>query len=111
MVKSRKYVGLALIVVYAFFFASANLFYHTHQLANSKLVHSHPFSGAGHSHTANQVVLIDLLDSATYQESSEISVPDAVSLLCCREIPASPEQSVLSVSAFSFSLRAPPATC
>ena len=111
MVKFRKYSGLFLILVYAFFFASTNLFYHSHQLADYKLVHSHPFSIPGHSHTANQILLIDLIDSADFQESAELSVPDAVPGFSCPEIMGNSTEVVRSGVIFSYSLRAPPASC
>lgn len=111
MGKCRKNIGLVLLFVYAFFFASTNFFYHSHQLADHRLVHSHPFSGANHSHTANQIVLIQAADSSNYQESSILTVPDYIleqlgdvgSQLYVR--PALPPDN------FSFSLRAPPTTC
>ena len=111
MVKCRKYFGLFLVAVYAFFFASTNLFYHTHQIADFILVHSHPFSGAGHSHTADQVLLIDAIDSSIYQESSAISAPDMIPALPCLVISMGREADVLSAPTFPFSLRAPPASC
>ena len=111
MVKFRKYSGLFLILVYAFFFASTNLFYHSHQLADYKLVHSHPFSIPGHSHTANQILLIDLIDSADFQESAELSVPDAVPGFSCPENMGNSTEVILSGVIFSYSLRAPPASC
>ncbi len=111
MVKFRKYSGLFLILVYAFFFASTNLFYHSHQLADYKLVHSHPFSIPGHSHTVNQILLIDLIDSADFLESAELSVPDAVPGFSCPENMSNSTEVVLSGVIFSYSLRAPPASC
>ena len=111
MAKFRKYTGLFLILVYAFFFASTNFFYHTHQLADGKLVHSHPFSIPGHSHTAGQILLIDSVDSADFQESAELSVPDAISGFPVPEICDICTEDVLSGTSFSYSLRAPPASC
>lgn len=111
MVKCRKYFGLFLVAVYAFFFASTNLFYHTHQIADYILVHSHPFSGSGHSHTADQVLLIDAVDSAIYQESSVISAPDMIPELPRLVISLGRETDVFSTHIFSISLRAPPASC
>lgn len=108
MAKRRKIIGLFLLVVYAYFFASTNFFYHSHQLANSKIVHSHPFNGK-HAHTPGQIFVIGLFDAAVYQKSSDITVPDIVPLLACLEIPLRPEKDVFSCSVFSFSLRAPPA--
>lgn len=111
MVKFRKYTGLFLILVYAFFFASTNMFYHTHQLADYKLIHSHPFSIPGHSHTANQILIIDLVDTEGFQESDGLSVPDAAPGISCPEFSVSYTDAVLP-GVFSFySLRAPPASC
>ena len=111
MGRIRKYIGFILILVYAFFFASTNLFYHSHQLADYKLVHSHPFSNPGHSHTSNQILLIGVLDSADFQESAELSVPDAVPGFSCPELSANCNDNVLFGVVFSYSLRAPPASC
>lgn len=111
MAKRRKYIGLALLVVYAFFFASANLFYHTHQLSDFKLVHSHPFNGSGHSHTTGQILLIDVLDSATYQESAAVSAPELIPVLLEGETVSFYSSPVFSPELYSFSLRAPPASC
>lgn len=111
MVKFRKYIGLFLLLVYAFFFASTNFFYHTHQLADHKLVHSHPFSIPGHSHTAGQILLIDLINSADLLESAELTVPEAI---CSFSVPLISDKcadDVLSGSNFCYSLRAPPASC
>ena len=111
MVKCRKHIGLVLLLVYAFFFASTNFFYHSHQLAGCKIVHSHPFNDPGHSHTANQVLLIDSADSAIYQEVADLLAPDAVPALLCVGITACQNDVVLPGSFFSFSLRAPPTSC
>ena len=111
MVKFRKYTGLFLILVYAFFFASTNFFYHTHQLADHKLVHSHPFSIPGHSHTADQILLIDLIDSADLLESAELSVPDAISGFSIPEYNDNAAEDTLCGSDLFYSLRAPPASC
>ncbi len=111
MVRFRKYTGFILILVYAFFFASTNLFYHSHQLADYKLVHSHPFSNPGHSHTSSQILLIDLIDSADFQESDGLSAPDVVPGFPCPERSEGGNANVLFGFIFSYSLRAPPASC
>ena len=111
MVRSRKVIGLVLVVVYAFFFASTNFFYHSHQLADFKLVHSHPFSNAGHSHTANQIVLIQVIDSAVYEESSAVAAPSDLPLPLVEEKLQWHAVPHVSPSVHSVSLRAPPASC
>lgn len=110
MVKHRKHIGLFLLVVYAFFFASTNFFYHSHQLANYKLVHSHPFNSPGHSHAGGQILLIEATDSAAYEESSPISVPDFVPTRPGTKILQTDVRPILTPDILSFSLRAPPAS-
>lgn len=109
MARFRKHIGLILLAVYAFFFASTNLFYHSHQIEGITLVHSHPFSGASHSHTANQILLIEIIDSATYQGADNASAPDLIPVLLGDNICKSYTAPVLTPDIFSFSLRAPPA--
>lgn len=111
MGRCRKYIGVILIVVYAFFFASTNLFYHSHQLVNSRLVHSHPFSSANHSHTANQVALIEIADTAIYEESAAISAPYIIPAESHILISQAIDEPVLTASTVRFSLRAPPSDC
>ena len=111
MEKCRKFIGVILIAVYAFLFASTNCFYHSHRLADSLLVHSHPFSNAQHSHTVNQIILIDIVDSAVYEESALIAAPDVVPASQCTEFSESTVEPALDGSFILFSLRAPPAVC
>ncbi len=111
MFRFRKFISLTLVVVYAFFLASTTMFYHSHQLADFKLVHSHPFTSHGHTHTAGQILLIDIVDSAAYKESPTMSVP------VCAPVAADPDlfvryvEPVLAPVFFLFSLKAPPASC
>ena len=109
MSKGIKYIGLFLVLVYAFFFTSTNFFYHTHQLATAKLVHSHPFGGQGHTHTANQLTLVDIIDSSVYQESADVITPDFLPVLLSSEMDWNPTEEVFNVRILNFSLRAPPA--
>lgn len=111
MVSLRKHISLFLLLVYAFFFASTNLFYHSHHLANSTLVHSHPFSGAGHTHTANQILVIDAVNSAVYEESALQDIPEYIPIAFRYELCTGYTTPVLSPTVSSFSLRAPPASC
>ena len=111
MVKSRKYISLLLLAVYAFFFASTNFFYHTHRLANGIIVHSHPFSNPEHSHTASQILLIDAIHTAVYLESAEQSVPERAVAFIHQEVIGERTKHVLHGLHITCSLRAPPASC
>lgn len=54
-----------MLSLYAFFFASTNLFVHTHEGPYSKIVHSHPWSGKSHSHSSSELQLINILSLAS----------------------------------------------
>lgn len=104
----KQTIGLLLLVAYAFFFASANLCYHSHQLADGTIVHSHIFfGGQHHNHTAGQLQIIDQLNTTSYEEAEPVSVQliqsDFCELLVAREVVA-----LQLTPIYNFSLRAPP---
>ncbi len=109
MVKHIKQtISLLLLVVYVMFFASANLCYHSHQLADGTIVHSHIFfGGKTHSHTASQLQIVDQLNNATYENTECIQIqsflPEYSEQIVVREVIA-----LTLIPQYSFSLRAPP---
>lgn len=107
----KQTIGLLLLVIYAMFFASANLCYHSHQLADGTVVHSHIFfGGQHHNHTAGQLQIIDQLNTANYEEAESVQIqpayPEYCELLVAREVVA-----LLLTPIYNFSLRAPPYYC
>ena len=106
--RKRQYISLLLLAVYAFFFASNNFFYHSHYLADTKVVHSHLWGNKAHSHTTAQIQAIDLFNTAVYDKGETISAPqmlavhqavkNQIRLFCV--LPSSP--------VLTFSLRGPP---
>lgn len=111
MSRCRKFISLTLVVVYAFFLASTTMFYHSHQLADFNLVHSHPFNSHGHSHTAGQILLIDIADSAVYMESPAMSAQISIPVTAGIELLVRYIEPVLAPVSFLFSLKAPPVAC
>lgn len=110
MVKSIKQtISLLLLVVYAFFFASANLFYHSHEDADGNIVHSHIFWGhKAHSHTTAQLQIIDQLSTSSYDNADQIEIQQLLPEYF-EVITASREVAALSQGLeYSFSLRSPP---
>ncbi len=78
--RSKYYVSLCLLVLYVVFQAGISVFPHEHILNGEKLVHSHPYSNANHSHTADQAVTIARLSSVQTLEaqsafSQEVDLP------------------------------------
>jgi len=107
--KFRKIVSVLLLFVYAAYFASTNLCYHTHLLANGKIVHSHPFWGAkGHSHSSGQLHTIDLLCHTPYSEGEEARVQEILPAYFIFLEFAPVAVDLLRISSHLFSLRAPP---
>lgn len=74
MKRSKRYIGFVLLLVYIFFFASANLHPHVHIINGITIVHSHiskdvnPFTStkAKHNHNSSQINLIYNLNSAIF---------------------------------------------
>lgn len=106
--KTRQRISIILLMVYAFFFASTNLFYHTHQLEDGTIVHSHIFwGGKAHSHSASQLQIIHLFDTVAYDAQVEVIPQPFIEQACAdcctpyiADTPVEPR--------FVFSLRAPP---
>ena len=109
--KKRITAGIVLALVYAFFFASTNLFYHSHTISNVRIVHSHPWSGAAHTHSDTQISLIEIFDSSVYAQAELVVIESSVP----ETIPAT--ESIAPVGkpycrgTFILSFRAPPAYC
>lgn len=109
--RKRIIAGIVLAAVYAFFFASTNLFYHSHIISDVKIVHSHPWSGAAHSHNAEQISLIEVLDSAVYQETEATVIPGPIPETFFRVAAIAHVAAPIQPTILTFSLRAPPAHC
>lgn len=109
--RKRFIAGIVLAAVYAFFFASTNFFYHSHIISDVKIVHSHPWSGAAHSHNADQISLIGTLDSAIYEEAEAINVPGPVPEAVHTAVAEAPVAEPHLAAILTFSLRAPPVQC
>lgn len=94
------------MLVYAFFFASTNLFVHSHQFRGYTVVHSHP--GKAATHTADQIQLISILDNSTYDASDMVIAPESDVVLVCDVTTVAVCDAFVSDVPLSSSLRAPP---
>ena len=81
--------GILLLSLYAFFFASTNLFIHTHEGSYYKIVHSHPWSGKAHGHTSQEVQLINIVSDQTCLAGNGAETPD------CPVLPGTAHQASL----------------
>jgi hypothetical protein len=60
--RGRTIAGLIFILLFLSYYSSITLFWHSHQLGNITIVHSHPFShNSTHSHSTAQYDLIKIL--------------------------------------------------
>ncbi len=78
--RNKYLLSFCLLALYVAFQACVSVFPHEHILNGEKLVHSHPYSNANHSHTADQAVTIARLSTiqtleAQGYESQEIELP------------------------------------
>ncbi len=98
----RKYVlSLCLLTLYIVFQAGITVFPHEHILNGEKLVHSHPYSNANHSHTTDQAVVIARLSSVQTLEAQAS---------CIQEI-ARPALYALEFNEDSLQPKAPHTLC
>lgn len=104
----RKISGILLFVVFAFMFASTNLFVHTHEGPNGRIVHSHPWSGKSHSHTDGQFQLIGNLAASTFTKAQDAFIPAFQSSGHILDATAIPEEPAGTLIPHLFGLKAPP---
>ena len=106
--KLVKYSGALLLLLFAFFFASTNLFPHVHEGEAGRIVHSHPWSAESHSHTDVQYQALQLLSNNTFQ-SEELFHLDVPFLIFEEEISSPlPETFISTIVLHILGLRAPP---
>ena len=103
-----KVSSVILLVLFAFFFASTNLFFHTHEGLSGKIVHSHPWSAKSHNHTDAQFQAISMLSANIFEMSAPADIP-AISLLYLTDSGYSEYVAVVrTVHPGTLSLRGPP---
>lgn len=74
MTRHLKYRSALALVLFTFFFASANLFPHVHEGPEGRIVHSHPWSGKAHSHSDSEIQLLQIISANIYLDSDQISI-------------------------------------
>ena len=74
MKKYLEYLSALALVLFAFFFASTNLFTHVHEGPEGRIVHSHPWSGKPHSHSQSEFQLLQLISLNIYRAAEQVGV-------------------------------------
>jgi len=72
MYKIKKTVSLLFVALFTSYYVNTNFFIHTHHDASGLFTHSHPYSSANHSHSANTLQLIESLTSLLFTGSIAI---------------------------------------
>lgn len=106
--RKRQYISLLLLAVYAFFFASNNFFYHSHTLADTKIVHSHLWDGKAHSHTTAQIQAIDIFNAAVYEKGDSAEAPQLLAEQHMEKKQVKLSCVLLTPAIKAYSLRGPP---
>lgn len=65
-----------MLIVYAFFFASTNLCYHSHEISGEKIIHSHMGYGYSHDHSNNQIQILEIISASVTDCPDTIILPD-----------------------------------
>lgn len=108
MTRHLKYKSALALVLFAFFFASTNLFPHVHEGPEGRIVHSHPWSGKAHSHSDSEIQLLQIISANIYLDSGHVEFVTAESpSFPVIPVPALPEV-VQTVFHHVLGLRAPP---
>ena len=100
--------SIILLVLFAFFFASTNLFFHTHEGISGKIVHSHPWSAKSHNHTGAQFQAISLLSANIFDLSDSVDRVDCPQCPLIETAHFDKSASIAGVHPGAISLRGPP---
>jgi len=66
MVKIKKTVSLLFLALYVTYYGGTNFFFHTHRFTNGIITHSHPHASGTHSHSANDLQLINIFTNTLF---------------------------------------------
>jgi len=108
----KRLIGVALLVIFALYYANITLFYHGHVINGVTIVHSH-LHGKAHAqngtHTVSELTLISALSTFHSCVAALFFIGLAVFLSLAGVFASVPERKIALRPAIYFSLRAPPA--
>jgi len=66
MEKTKKILSFFLVALFMSYYASTTFFFHSHDCKNGIVTHSHPYTSATHTHSANALQLIESLTTTFF---------------------------------------------
>ena len=104
----RTYCAVLLLALFSCYYAGISLFFHTHIVNGSTVVHSHLGGASSHNHSDSQYAVIDIL-SNFQSEGAEDCIGCQVPFFLLSEISVAYEAPSLSGGVLdAYSLRGPP---
>lgn len=105
--EKRNILSIFLLLLFAYSFASNNLFLHTHIIGDVKVSHSHPYSNSCHGHSSSELNLIDEFNNSSLSFTGELCVALVFLTLICSIYTIYSDRKDFQKTIFSVS-RAPP---
>lgn len=106
----RRGLASLMLVLFLSLWSISNLFYHTHVVDSEIITHSHPYTGASHSHSGSEYQTISLL-SLGLVSLSFMALYLLEPCRICRTLSICKEEIKIFSPEDSSLLRAPPAVC
>jgi hypothetical protein len=109
----KKFFAALMLAIFAAYFVSTNMFYHSHVVLGDTIVHSHPFKSDSngkpiHSHNDKGYLTIQYLSCLLLSVIIFTLIRDGISLNSSELVVKLKLNKVLSSSRLVYSLRAPP---
>lgn len=82
MTKLRKLLSFALPILFITNVLAMSMFVHVHDTGSGRVVHSHPFANAGHTHSSGELCVIGALSHYALTDALPHAVGMAAHILC-----------------------------
>jgi hypothetical protein len=105
--KSKQFVALTLVVIFALYYANICFFYHSHIINGSTIIHSHIHSETG-THSESELTLISALSVFQSLQAALCFAGPGIFLLLQAFILPFFEKSIRLNPVACISMRAPP---
>lgn len=103
----HRIMALLLAVLFVSYYAGSTMCEHVHYVDDVMVVHSHPFGGSSHSHSATGMQTLSVLNGMLVFVLAAVSTVIVTPLVVMEIVPAVTATHILSYRS-SVALRAPP---